>query len=197
MTETKNDPYLDEGMRGYIFKTAKKNLYRIAGYELEDLVQEGYACYYKCRMRYVGRPPAPNHTALPFTNPTKLERRHFMSIVKTAFHNSISTLATKCPSGVEFVVSDLVPPDRLQEEYWDSVIPLAGEEVSVYMLIQTAPREIKQLLQLLVVDAVSLSYERFGKWHRKRETNNQRYCRLLGLPQDYDLAGALERHFLR
>jgi hypothetical protein len=99
---------------------------------------------------------------------------------------------------MEISVSDLVYSDEvLHADYWDSKMPTQDEVASVCSLILSAPREIQDLLQLMITDAVSLhSYRRKGKKLRIRETNNEHYCRLLGLPTDYDLAGKLERHFL-
>lgn len=195
---TKNDPYLDAGMRGYIIKTAEKNWKKIVGCSFDDLVQEGWLVYAKCYMRYVGREPTPGHTALPLIDPDKLQRSHFMSIVQTAFHNHICSLAAKYKGYSEILACDAVRPDQYEEQFWESVLPLAPEEATAFTLLQSAPSEIKQLFSLLINDALELgSYRRFGKKRRSpRETNNQYYCRLLNLSPDYDIVGKLEEHFL-
>jgi hypothetical protein len=203
------DAYLDDGMRGHLFNMSRKNLWRLTGYELEDLLQEGYLCYYKCRHRYVGQPPQkkPNgkmRRGLPAQNPDKAARKHFMAIVKMAFRNHIYSLASKQAMCVrETLVADLLRDDQPEVKLWDHLIPSEPELATTTTLLNTAPREVLQLLGLLLSDALD-GYRRLtrrdattGKWRRgPRETTNQRYCRLLGLPSNYDIVGQVERHFL-
>lgn len=195
------DPYLDAGMRGWIVTTARKNHRRIANYDVEDLIQEGYACYYKCRDRYVGKRPRMGRTGLcrflPVNNPDRTALRHFQALVKTTFSNHITTLVIKQPSGWELPVSSLGREDQSFEAIWDTIIPPADEVASATVLLQNAPGEIKQLFQLLIDDALELTgYRRLGRRkHSARETTNEYYCRLLRIPP-YDLVGTVEKYFL-
>lgn len=204
MAMSKNlDEYLDSGMKGWIFNTAKSNYGRIANYDLADLTQEGYMCYYKCRARYVGKEGLVKRDGTPCRVmpeiPDKEARRHFQSLVKTAFSNHLSTLALKQPKGWELAISSIAKPEQTAEQAWDTILPAEGEVATVGILLKSAPNEIKQLFQLLVNDAIDLSgYRRFGKKRTAhRETTNQRFCRLLNLAPDYDLVGQVEQHFLR
>jgi hypothetical protein len=71
--------YFDRGLRQWIYKTARKNMWRVAHfYELSDLIQDGFLCYAICRERY-------GH---------KVEgQRHFMSLCQTVYRNHITDLA--------------------------------------------------------------------------------------------------------
>lgn len=201
-----HDPYLDAGMRGWIVNIARKNYGRIANYEIDDLIQEGYFCYYKCHSRYIGKKGLQRRDGtpcryLPVKNPDKIALKHFQSLVCTTFGNSLSTLAFRQPSGWEQPISSLGGIEQTTEEVWEQLVPPEQEVASVSALLQNAPWEIKQLFQLLVNDALELTgFQRFKSGRRRgtRETTNQYFCRLLGIPpeNDYDICGAVERHFL-
>ncbi len=208
MPKQLTDEYLDAGMRGCIVNMAKKHCYRIAGHDIDDLIQEGYYIYYKCRMRYVGQRPTrkPDGTlrrALPVRKPDKQARKHLMSLVKMSFRNHLITLAEKQPAAREALMCDMIRPDQIEENVWDQLMPPEQELATVTSLLQSAPKEIKQLLTLLVTDALeATSYLRRGTKMRggrpvsPRETNNEYYCRALGLPTSYNVEYALTRHFL-
>ncbi len=209
------DAYLDKAMRGWLHKVARRNYYKIAGYEFDDLLQEGYLCYHKCHSRYVGKgstgycyrgrvtkggrrlrhlPEDPAEA--PFA------KRHLMQLVQVAFMNRIATLAHKYPAGLEVDISELVTDQQTVEQAWEAIIPAEAEVASAAMLLQSAPKEIKQLFDLLISDGLS-GYRRFGgRWRNgkqrlaARETNNQRFCRLLGLAPDFDMVGLVNKHFL-
>ena len=209
------DPYLDRAMRGWIVNISKRNYGRVANFEIEDLIQEGYLCYYKCRARYVGKPGLKKRDGtpcrfLPETDPDRQALRHFQSLVCTTFNNALSTLALKQPKGWEIAISTLATPDQSSEQAWEAVLPPDAEVATAAALLASAPKEIKQLFQILINDALELVGGRRvvgnDEWFveeapkrrgRKRETTNERYCRLLGLPSSYNVAFALERHFLK
>lgn len=195
------DPYLDDGMRGWIYKMAVQNYGRIANYELDDLVQEGYECFLKCKRRYVGKRGLRKRDGtlcryLPPDYPDRDARRHFHSLVQTAFNNRLSTLALKQPKGWELAISTIANPEGTVEQAWEKLMPSDEEQSSVTVLLKSAPSEIKQLFQLLVADAVE-GYNRYGKGRRgHRETNNQYFCRMLGLPENRNIVEEVNRHFL-
>lgn len=200
---TMTDDYLDEGMRGWIHKTARKNLGRVANFDLDDLVQEGYFCYYKCRNRYVGVPPKPNKDGmpryLPPSNPDKVARRHFQCLVQTTFNNRIKDLAFRQPKGWELAISDLAG-ERTLELAWESILPVQDEDASVLTLLKNAPAEFKQLFDLLIDDALGFTgYRRVGDRRRgRRETTNQRLNRLLlDRYPGRDISSEIERYFLQ
>lgn len=217
-----HDPYLDQAMRLWIRKTARTHYWKIAGFDVDDLVQEGYICYYRCWNRYVGNrtnvwhgataetstdhKPGVNHRYLPVSNPDKAARRHFASLVQRAFMNRIYDLAKRQSSMREVPLVDLTPVDLTQSDYLESIMPGGSEVATVGELIRSAPSEIKQLFDLLISDAGSLppsreASSRVGRVRprlrgsRTRETNNQYFCRVLGLREGYDLDAALREHF--
>lgn len=217
--ELPSDGYLDGGMKGCLYKMAKKAKaqwpIRLRCFDLEDLIQEGRMVYYKCRMRYVGRPPTrrPNGTLrrkLPAVNPDEIARRHFMRIVQRAFSNHLKSLISRQMRCVkDYALSDVIRADQVdmvESVIWDEMLPIEEEALSVSVLLQTAPNEIKQLFALLINDAMELArcnyvhrrqgYLRSGPRWCRRETNNERFCRLLGLPKGYDISGMVEKHFL-
>lgn len=205
------DGYLDAGMRGWIFRTAVENVYKIAGYRVEDLVQDGYMCFYKCRNRYVGVRGLRKRDGTPCRylpkRPDKEARKHFQALVKTAFGNHISTLATRHPASSERLMVDMVHPLQTEEQVWDTLMPPEQEVASVSALLEAAPGEIKRLFALLVDDALEFAgyrrrvgeLEDSGRYRLKwrRETNNEYFCRLLKLPSNYDIVGQVENYFLR
>lgn len=197
-----HDPYFDEGMRGWLLKQAARNYWRIAGFDAEDLFQEGLVCFYKCKQKY------PELVRKRF--PTKAELSHFMALVKTTFTNRITDMAmTQSPVREPRLLD--VADEAAQFQYSKSnlddqtvlerFLSPEDEVQTVGSLLQSAPSEIKQLFQLLIDDALELSgYRRFGHPGRnrrpKRETNNQYYSRLLGLPPDRNIEEEIKRHFL-
>lgn len=196
------DPYFDEGMHKWIMKTASSNLGRIANFSLEDLIQEGLCCYWKCRNTYVGKIKYNKRGELcrflPETNPDKTARKHLFCLVQTSFHNRLATLAYKQPSGWEMTISSLFSVEAVIEEAWEKIVPPAEEELSIGMLIKQAPSEFKQLFDLLISDAMDIGYRRYGRGKKaRRETTNQRFCRLLGITESRDLSGELESYFMR
>ena len=165
------DLFLDAGMRGFIVNKARKEFWRVnAWYDFDDLVQDGYLCYAKCRARYRN---------------TVTDKPHFMALVQTAFHNHIMTLAGKHRlAKKESALSSLTSETRDEAAVLHSS-PFAStsEMASLSLLISQAPAEFKQLIQLLVGDgAEALGFKRKAARRGKgvRETTNEYYCRLLG-----------------
>lgn len=196
------DAYLDDGIHGFIRKTAFKYVWRIAGMDVEDLVQEGYLTYYHCRARYVGvrpkrRADGRRYRTLP-RSPDPVARRHFMALFKRSFINRLNTLAVKQSAPMERVISEMLPADQNYDQYLEALMPVEQEAATVGALLESAPREVLQLFRLLIDDAIELSgYRRFGRGkNAPRETTNQRFCRLLHLPPGTDIVGMTEKHFL-
>jgi len=190
--------YLDEGMRGWIVNTALKEHWRVEQLtEVDDLIQDGYLCYAKCRNRYIGKKTS--HTYLPPKHPTKDNLRHFQSLVKTAFMNHIFTLAAKHKGVNVYAVSQVKKQETTADNaVWDKFLPQQPEQASLFSLVANAPEEIKQLVTLLVSDGLDLlKFERRRKGRRAlRETNNEFYCRILGIdPANTDMVGKLRDYF--
>ena len=179
--------YMDEGMQGYIRGVIRRELFRFSGYAFDDMRQEAYLCYCKVWNKYADRFDTPT--------PTPEQRKHFMGLFKTTFHNHLATLAWKCQYGVEVPISALMREGQTEANSWESVMPTEPEQATMGVLIATAPSEIKQLLSLLINDAVVGPFRKARRRH-SRETSNRYYCRKLGLSPGTDLVGMFNRHFL-
>lgn len=191
MTARKDDPFLDAGMRGYITNTARKNFWRVAEwYPFEDLVQDGYLCFYKCRKHY------PDLSDI--ADPTKAQRSWFFSLVKTTYLNHISTLAAKHRAVPERAVSQMGSDTSSEVAIWEMLLGAGAEESTFRVLLAQAPAEIKQVLELLAGDgADALQYLRTRLKRRfVRETTNEYLCRLGGVDsQTRDFVGEIQRYF--
>jgi hypothetical protein len=166
------DPYMDAGMKGWIVNTARKNHWRVASYyELEDLISDGMLCYYKCRARYKGL-----HS---LNHPGKDQRRHVMALVKTAFHNHITTLALKRSRLKETACSQAFGPDH--DGVMEAILPAQHEEATVRTMLTNAPQEIKALIDVITKDGVEVAgyvYKKVGRLNI-RETTDDYFGRLL------------------
>jgi hypothetical protein len=194
-------------MRGYIYATALREYWKVANWydDPADLVQDGYLCFAKCRAHYVHK-----LGVLPATHPTRDQRRHMMTLVKTTFGRYIQhVLAAKTRYGHEVPVSQFASAG---EEAADDPWAVFGEssaqdaDASLVDLLRSLPEELQQLVLALVGDgaeALGVCSDRLRvretaggtrrvTRHRKRlrETTNQYYCRLVGLDStNHDLAG--------
>jgi hypothetical protein len=196
----RKDPFLDAGMRGWIVKTAKKNHWRVAGwYDMADLIQDGYLCYYKCRARY---------TEFTIKNhPSKDDKRQFMALVQAAFTNHLNTLSTKRTLGQETTICDLTADDDEAASYLERHPPSANDlgDAPLRYLIARAPEEVANFLRLVsgdVKDAGDFVRSRAARCAngrvklRKRalrETTNDKYNRLLGT--EGDIVGRVRGYF--
>lgn len=189
----RKDPYLDAGMRGWIASTAKKNYWRVSEwYELEDLVQDGYLCYYKCWNRYK------NLTIK--RHPSKEDKRRFMALVQVAFNNFITTLAWKCSTGVNERVSEMALSQFGSDTApasWDKLLPAQEEEATLAVMLANAPSEVAQLMATLSKDVVAYARGVPFKRMRKglRETTKEHYRRLLNLPEGRDIQSSVVAYF--
>ena len=186
--------YLDVGLRSWIKKTAWRNAFRVCGFDAEDLVQEGYLCFYKVMSRYVGTVLKGRTGAyfryLPTRNPSKDNKKHFTSLVKVSFLNRITSLERKYPV-LEVPLSSLVAEpaadvsllERLTEEAACVSAGVVQEGVDLSVSLRKAPKEIKQLFELLVNDGLELTGRRklARTSYGRRLTTDERLSALLGL----------------
>jgi len=170
-------PYLDQGLERWLFTTARRNLWRVPQwYSVDDLVQDGYASFYKCAKHY-GRLARKR-------KPKKDDRRNFMALVKRTFENHIHDLSTKSTiQRVEKPVSQLHRPEISADDWLERHASVVEESMAdITIVLQQAPREIKQAIAILVGDVVDVKYLRTSKKNTKlvnRETTNEYLCRRL------------------
>lgn len=160
------DPYLDKVMYGWIVKTSNQELWRVARwYALDDLVQDGLLCFYRCRAAY---PKFGNR-------PTPTKRRHFMALVQATFRNHINTLARK-------KYLDPVTQNATEEQETTFANERATfQEGPLRILLRNAPQEVIEVLLTLALDATEPLRVRRGR-RLVREITNERLSRVLGLP---------------
>jgi len=173
--------YLDDAVRGYIVNFARKHFWRVSSwYEFDDLVQDGYLVYAKCRKGFT-----------PGDAPETEHQRMFMAYFKGALQNHITDLQQDPRSQrIEVAVADLAEGTSLDGEQ--------DLEEAVATIIARAPSEIVDLLKRIFVDGATevpfLVRTRMVKQHLPgaavaritrsrcpiRETNIQRIDRCLG-----------------
>lgn len=188
------DVYFDQGMQGWIRNTARRELWRMAGwYGYEDLVQDGFVCYCKCRDKYALKEPDPGEKPLNTETPTELQRRHFMALVQRTFYNHIMTLSARFAISREDTLSGVTEEgDPLSLEH---LMPPQSEEVSVIFTVLQAPAEIGEAIAKLISDSIdgeqylrSRLRRHSGRVRRGRrairETTDERLTRVVG---DVDL----------
>lgn len=179
---------MDEGARGWLAKTARKNYWRVSRwYDLDDLIQLGYECYYEVLHRY------PDATA----------PQHRMALFKRVFLTRITDLANQRTRAVgEVCLSDMFADtarasSALQADtFLDSVA--AEPEMSLAGLaLESAPQYVKDALALFTTE---VGRRRLRAGCRKtlvggrvrRETFNEQLCRLTGYdPAETDIVGTI------
>lgn len=186
----KSDPFLDAPMRGWLVNTVRREAWRVSEVcDPEELLQEAYFVYYKCRNRYSELTSKPN--------PTKEDLRWFQSLVKTALTNHINTIAAKHKGVSVKALSQFKKADG-SDVSPDDLLPAGGETVTLRVLIAQAPEEIKTLIKLLIGEGDALiDFARVKIGRRSiRETTNEYYCRLLKLdPRENDIVGTVRQYF--
>lgn len=166
---------MDDGARGWLIKTANANFWRVSKwYELDDLIQDGYLCYYKVKSKY----------------PTATDAPHQMALFKVTYINFIHDLATsRTRAVVEVLDTDLggQGDDGPEGSILANTIecPLGGlAEFAAFA--SKAPQRVREVLKLFASNdgfpALRSAYRhrRVAGSHLVRETTNERLCRILG-----------------
>jgi DNA-directed RNA polymerase specialized sigma24 family protein len=169
---------LDKGLIKWIVLTASANRWRVDNMSIDDLIQEGFLCYVKCRNHYQG------HTC---------NRRHFMSLVQTTFKRRLIDLSALKRRQVTVPFSALAPT-WMPDEMLDSVLLRYGaspatepEIIEAAVTFTALPSELKSLFMAFLNDDLP-AFERRGKRGR-RETTHEYHCRLVGAdPDKFDLS---------
>lgn len=193
------DPYLDAGVKGWIWNQARANFWKMSGwYEFDDLVQDGYLCYAKCR----------NNFKYAMEEPTEENRKEFMGYFQMAFRNHIIDLANSRTDTPEAALATLPEGQADAVESWAESAADLGD-ASLAAMLAKAPAEILEILKQLLVDGVADgpylktrlreklvegALPRITVGRRKiRETTEQFYDRCLGQP---GVVAKLRNYFL-
>lgn len=161
---------MDEGAKRWMYKYAKKNYWRIASwYEFEDLVSDGYFCYYYVIRKY----------------PTAVDRPHIMRLFQLTFRSQIEDLANGRTKQVDDAASDVIERISIEDV----------EAATLASLIAKAPPQIKSVLELFTtpwgLEQLRSPYEAVDG---HKETFNERLCRLTGV-KGVNLANAVKDYF--
>ena len=171
-----SDLFPDVGARRWLLKYVKKNFWRVAAWiDYDDLIQDGYVAYYETRMRY----------------PTATEPAHIMWLFQLVFRSKIEDLVRANTNQVDDARSDLV-------ETIESPNMIIPDFSNFHALLVKAPELIKEALSLLIDEQArnELTTPFVKHDNGRRETMNDRMCRLLGKdPNCIDIVGQLRTYF--
>ena len=167
--------YMDEGAKKWMIGYARRNYWRVATWmDLDDLIQDGYYAWVEVCWRY----PA------IIDQPAQI-----MSMFKLCFADKITDLSRGKTKQQDDARSDIV-------DVFDGP-EMAVDPSNFNLLLAKAPKVVKDTIELLtsdrMKDELNKPYERDA--NGRRETLNQRICRLLNLdPNTNDPVAAVRMH---
>lgn len=165
----KADPYLDTGVRGHIVNVTREHYWKVASwFEFDDLIQEGYLAFAKCRARFVpdwgisdvwGCPLSPGRLIDANQNahvsPTGDDMRRFMAYFQMAFNNRITDLQQHPRSKLKEVVYAALPDTQAEslEKLSEQTAELSDANLAT--LLANAPAEIAEMLKQILIDGAA------------------------------------------
>lgn len=169
---------LDKGLRAWIRKIARKNHWRVASYlTVKDLEQIGMEHFCRVLDRYGA----------------DLDKPHFVRLFQVTYINAIHDLARAKRRQI-----DEIPASQLSDHHpdktFETLLGAANDIQTLVALFVKAPIEVKAVVSHLLSDAgqALLRNTPFLWRNGRRETTNQRLCRILGLdPTKYDIESLL------
>lgn len=180
---------MDDGARLWLVKTARKHFWRVSSpwYDFDDLIQDGNFAYYYVVQNYP-RAQTPSHR---------------MALFKLVFNSVLCDLAnqrTRRPSEIQYSSLGGRDPDKSADELASAFLETVAAEPDIaeaLPLFTDAPEYVKRALALYASEEGLLRLKskyrnvRVGK-HLKRETLNERLCRLTGYdPTSTNIVGGL------
>lgn len=161
---------LDDAAIGWMKQNAAKQYWRVAPWiNLDDLIQDGYLCWFIVRRKY----------------PDVESKANRMALFKRVFNNHLHNLANARTRNPELAFAGV------QEEVDRKLEKTSCETAEMLTMIAEAPTPIRRLLKVIMADPTRLrpSYKTDGL---VRETLNERLCSLVGInPKQNDLHAAL------
>lgn len=169
---------MDEVARRWLYKTAKKNYWRVAAwYDLDDLIQDGYM-WWVSRVKKYPHITDPPHMMLMFQL-RYIQHLHELSNKKTKqnFESTASSLMSEH--------NDKNPLEAASDE---------TDTIENY--ISEAPEAISRVLKSLW-DESNKTLRSVYRIHRdgSRETLNERFCKLAGV-QGINMVEAVHSHLM-
>jgi len=169
------DYQLPYSVVGWIKNHAAKNYWRVAAhYDLEDLVQDGLMCAYKCKARYG-------------VSGVDIDAPHFMALVKTSFHNHIGDLLRRRRVVDDSTkIADLSSaPGATEESILDRLITADVSMAELAGVIRDLPAMLRRVVMVYVKHPDKIR-RKFRQHLSGPETMPQRLSRLTGFPEDKD-----------
>jgi hypothetical protein len=163
---------IDAGVRGHIINTAKKNLWRVHTFiEIDDLVQDGFMCWMVVLRRYGDR-----------------DQKHLMALFQTTFRNHINQLANARTGNPGALFQSSKPdPAKVVVDVDSAILPKLSVQPDQLCL----PPQVRKLIEALENGKGRSLYRR--RAGGRRETTNERFCRLIGLdPETNDITALLQ-----
>lgn len=168
--------FMDAGARNWLFKHVNKNYWRVAVWvDYDDLIQDGYAEYCEVLKRY----------------PQAIEPAHKMRLFQLCFRSKIEDLVRANTKQVDDARSDIV-------ETYDSPVMIIPDSSNLHALLVKAPQAIKDALSLLIDEKAREELVKpFVRYDSgRRETLNERFCKLLGKdPKRVDIVTEMRTYF--
>ena len=176
-----NDYGLPKPIIGWIVKHATKNFWRVADwYDLDDLVQDGLLCAYKCKDRY-GEPGV------------DIDPPHFMSLVKTTFHRHIAELLrhSRGEQEITYRIGDAAG-EMTETDFLDRKAEPVEPMQDLVALIAGMPEALRKAVMLYINDPRKL--RRRSRLDGDEETEAQLLKRLVGFPVRLDFETELRSY---
>jgi hypothetical protein len=163
--------------RRWMLKTARLNYWRVTPLlDMDDLIQEGFVCYYHVVKRYphVKDPP------------------QLMRLFQVTYIGAIHDLSKRRTKKIDIPVADAISEASNESQFWETKGPVGLPSTSIF---PPSP-EVKAILQALSIDANLKKLRSLYRVYKngRRETLNDRLCRLAGVAPDFDLVGALKNY---
>lgn len=175
---------MDSGLRLWIAKTAKRNLWRVARWhELDDLICYGYLCYARTRIRY------PDLIKPPLVYGQKAR---FVSMFKRIYSNELHDLSNSRRRSVDEIgLADVhrSTSAAADEMAIEALLGEQPEEGTLAVLKAQAPLVVRNFLEALETEeGLRMLRGNLRKTSRHRETLNERLCMIAGCdPKAIDL----------
>lgn len=150
-----------------------------------DVMQEAYLVFMKVSARY----------------PELDDPRHFMALYKTSWQRHFTDLANADTADrVTSSISRAGPAEDGECDRDRDFVGATDNDGQLSVMLRQAPAEVRMVINLFLSAPQEILDLALAGWVRKRDGQvgaggSKRLCRLLGLPEDMDVMGAVERYF--
>lgn len=179
---SKFTPEFKGPIEGYVVNYLKREMWKVSRtQEYEDMMQEAFYVFLKCKARY---------------EDTVNEPQHFMALFKTAWFHHFTNLTIKDTARRHEVAG----PMKSDEE--GEVIEYMGEtnnEGQLAVMLRQAPAEILQVVNLFlncpqeILDMALASWR--GQDRRYIGGGSRKVCQLLGIDSNRDILAETIEYF--